>query len=101
MRRPILLKSIVPVLLICCSCFSQQLSKRMTNQDVIDMVSLGFSDGVIIEKLRTVNVTDFDTSLPGLRVLKAAKVSDAVIRIMINPALASTNTAGAAKTRYS
>jgi hypothetical protein len=71
----------------------------MTNQDVIDMVSLGFSDGVIIEKLRTVNVTDFDTSLPGLKVLKAAKVSDAVIRIMINPALASPNTPGAAKTR--
>jgi hypothetical protein len=45
---------------------------------VIDMVSLGSSDDVIIEKIHATQAKDFDTSLPVLRTLKAAKVSDAV-----------------------
>jgi TonB family protein len=57
----------------------------MANQDVIDMVSLGLSDDVIIEKIHAVDSTDFDTSIKGLRALKAGKVSDLVIRAMINP----------------
>jgi len=61
----------------------------MTNQDVIDMVSLGLPDDVIIEKIQTVAGTDFDTSVPGLGALKAGRVSDSVIRIMINPSLRS------------
>jgi hypothetical protein len=61
----------------------------MTNQDVIDMVSLGLPDDVIIEKIQTVAGTDFDTSVSGLRALKAGRVSDSVIRIMINPSLGS------------
>jgi hypothetical protein len=63
---------------------SQKLQSRMTNQDVIELVSLGFSDGVIIDKIRTSQGSDFDTSIPALKELKAAKVSDAVIRAMIN-----------------
>ena len=58
---------------------------KMTNQDVIDMVSLGLSDDVVIDKIHAVTQSNFDTTVPGLRALKAAKVSDAVIRIMINP----------------
>src|ERR1700675_4203044 len=77
--------------LVCCTCIGQQLSKRMTNQDVIDMVSLGLPDDVIIEKIRGVGGTDFDTSVPGLRVLKAGRVSDSVIRVMINPSLGSNS----------
>jgi hypothetical protein len=61
----------------------------MTNQDVIDMVSLGLPDDVIIEKIHAVGGTDFDTSVPGLRLLKAGKVSDSVIRVMINPSVGS------------
>jgi hypothetical protein len=61
----------------------------MTNQDVIDMVSLGLPDDVIIEKIRSV-ATDFDTSVAGLRSLKAGRVSDSVIRIMINPSLGNS-----------
>jgi hypothetical protein len=61
----------------------------MTNQDVIDMVSLGLPDDVIIEKIRAVGGTDFDTSVPGLRVLKAGGVSGSVILVMINPSLGS------------
>lgn len=62
----------------------------MTNQDVIDMVSLGLPDDVIIEKIRAVTATDFDTSVPGLRALKAGRVSDTVIRVMINPSSGSS-----------
>ncbi|HXZ26998.1 MAG TPA: hypothetical protein VEG08_03255 [Terriglobales bacterium] len=64
---------------------AQDLSKRLTNQDVIEMVNLGLSDDVIIEKIRTADGIKFDTSVDGLKALKAAKVSDAVIKAMINP----------------
>ena len=64
---------------------AQDLSKRLTNQDVIDMVGLGLSDDVIIEKIRTADEVKFDTSVEALKALKAAKVSDAVIKQMINP----------------
>lgn len=49
------------------------------------MVSLGLSDDVVIDKIHAAEATDFDTSVSGLTALKAAKVSDAVIRAMINP----------------
>ncbi len=88
MCRSILAKAVLVCFLLSGSCLSQQLSKRMTNQDVIDMVSLGLSDEVIMEKLRSSNGSDFDTSVPALRALKAANVSDVVIRVMINPTLA-------------
>jgi len=64
---------------------AQQFSKRITNQDVVDMVSFGLSDDVIIDKIHATTRADFDTSITGLRALKAARVSDAVIRVMINP----------------
>jgi hypothetical protein len=69
---------------------AQELSKRLTNQDVMTMASLGISDDVIIAKIRSVSGSDglgFDTSVDGLKSLKDAKVSDAVIKAMINPAL--------------
>src|SRR3989442_12614973 len=66
-------------------CLGQQLSKKMSNQDVIEMVSLGLSDDVVVDKIHGATATDFDTSIGSLKALKAAKVSDAVIRAMINP----------------
>ena len=69
--------------------FSQEMSKRLTNQDIIDMVSLGLSDDIIVAKIRSVsgqNHLGFDTSVNGLKALKAGKVSDEVIKVMINPA---------------
>ena len=68
---------------------SQDMARRFTNQDVIEMVRLGLSDDVIIAKIRSVGSQDalkFDTSVDGLKALKAAKVSDEVIKVMINPA---------------
>ncbi|MGA2417144.1 MAG: PDZ domain-containing protein [Candidatus Sulfotelmatobacter sp.] len=73
------------MLLFALACSAQQLSKRLTNQDVIDMATVGLSDEVIIDKIHSTEGTDFDTSVGALKSLKAAKVSDAVIRAMINP----------------
>jgi hypothetical protein len=66
-------------------CLGQQLARKMSNQDVIDMVSLGLSSDVVIDKIHGSPETDFDTSIDGLKALKAAKVSDEIIRAMINP----------------
>jgi hypothetical protein len=57
----------------------------MTNADVIAMTSLGLSDEVIIEKITSGKTNNFDTSVEGLTILKGSKVSDPVIRLMINP----------------
>src|SRR3984885_10380981 len=76
-------------LLLVSATWSQPLGKRITNKDVIDMASLGLSDDVIISKIRSASAggtLQFDTSVDGLKELKAAKVSDEVIKAMINPA---------------
>src|SRR3984885_14099711 len=86
-RRATLLAALF--LLLATTGWSQQLSKRITNKDVIDMTSLGLSDDVIIAKIRSANAggtLQFDTSVDGLKELKVAKVSDEVIKVMINPA---------------
>src|SRR5277367_26962 len=67
---------------------AQEVAKRFTNQDVIDMTGLGLSDELIIAKIRSessANAVKFDTSIDGLKALKAAKVSDEVIKVMLNP----------------
>jgi S1-C subfamily serine protease len=64
---------------------SQVQQKPLSNDDVIGMVSVGLSDEVIIEKIHSAPSTNFDTSLDGLKSLKQAKVSDAVLKTMINP----------------
>ncbi|WP_353063881.1 hypothetical protein RBB77_21885 [Tunturibacter psychrotolerans] len=86
-RRTFLLATLF--LLILPATWSQQLGKRITNKDVIDMVGLGLSDDIIIAKIRSAaagGTLQFDTSVDGLKELKAAKVSDEVIKVMINPA---------------
>jgi hypothetical protein len=40
-------------------CMGQQLTKKMSNQDVIDMVSMGLSDDVIVDKIHGTPGTDF------------------------------------------
>src|SRR6266550_2368387 len=84
---------------LACLCFallsitaanSQVQPRPLSNKDVIEMVSIGLSDEVIIEKIRSVKLTNFDTNVEGLRVLKAARVSDAVLKAMINPRDSST-----------
>ena len=77
------------LLLVCYLASAQQMSHRMTNQDVIDMVALGLSDEVIMTKIHSAAKPEdlaFDTSTAGLKALKAGNVSDAVLKVMINPA---------------
>ena len=69
---------------------SASLRKRLTNQDVIEMTKLGLSDDVIIAKIRQAyeagtDAVSFDTSVDGLKALKAANVSESIIKVMINP----------------
>lgn len=65
--------------------------RRLTNQDIMTMAQLGLSDDVIIAKIRSASsqgpeALALDTSIDGLKALKEANVSDAVIKVMINPA---------------
>lgn len=79
--------------LFCVATVAQESSKRLTNQDIISMTSLGLSDDIIVAKIRSVSGSDglnFDTSVDGLKSLKEAKVSDSVVKAMINPALPPT-----------
>jgi hypothetical protein len=80
---------ILGVVLVSCVTWTQQMSHRLTNQDVIDMVALGLSDDVIIAKIHAATKPEdlaFDTSTEGLKALKAGKVSDPVLKVMISPA---------------
>jgi hypothetical protein len=89
MKRSTSLLAALFLLLASTTAWSQQLNKRITNQDVIDMAGLGLSDDVIIAKIRGASAggtLQFDTSVDGLKALKAGKVSDEVIKAMINPA---------------
>jgi hypothetical protein len=64
--------------------------RRLTNQDVVAMVSSGISEDVILAKIRAMSAsgsmaTSFDTSVDGLKALKSANVPDSVIKAMIDP----------------
>ena len=66
-------------------CLCQRLEVRLNNQDIIEMTAIGFSNDLIVDKIRAADSTDFDTSVPALKILKGSKVSETVIRAMINP----------------
>lgn len=56
----------------------------LTNASIIELTQLGLSEVVIVEKVRQ-SESNFDTSVTGLKQLKAARVSDTVIAVMMNP----------------
>jgi hypothetical protein len=88
MKRCIALLAVLS-LLFASTAFGQHLGQRITNKDVIDMVGLGLTDDIIIAKIRSAaagGTLQFDTSVDGLKQLKGAKVSDEVIKVMLNPA---------------
>ncbi|HWC18201.1 MAG TPA: hypothetical protein VG498_14365 [Terriglobales bacterium] len=73
------------------------IKRRLTNQDIIAMVSSGISEDVILTKIRATSAagssaTNFDTSVEGLKTLKGANVPDAVIKAMIDPTPTTTPT---------
>jgi hypothetical protein len=87
MRRLTYLATVLSLLLVSTT-WSQDLAKRITNKDVIDMTALGLSDDIIIAKIHSASAggtLQFDTSLTGLKELKVANVTDPVIKVMINP----------------
>ncbi len=97
-KAPVTAVGLLAALLFSCypcnrSAMAQESAKRLTNQDIISMTSLGLSDDVIIAKIRSISGSDglnFDTSVDALKSLKEAKVSDAVVKAMINPTLPPT-----------
>jgi hypothetical protein len=76
----------------------EQKKAGLTNKDVLDMVAIGLGDNVVIEKIRSASETAFDTDIESLKALKAAHVSDEVIRVMINPKAAAASLAPAVNT---
>lgn len=62
--------------------FAQE-SEILDNKSIIEMVSLGLSDDVVISKIQATEC-DFDTSINALKELKNSGISDTVISVMIN-----------------
>jgi hypothetical protein len=54
----------------------------LNNAAILEMHEMNLGDAVILEKIKT-SKCQFDTSLAGLKQLKGAKVSDAVIQAMV------------------
>jgi len=63
------------------------LAKRLTMDDVIKLSKAGFSDDVIIQKVKK-NGQAFDLSPDEMVQLKSAGVSDKVVQVMLDPAQA-------------
>jgi hypothetical protein len=71
---------------------------KMTNDDVIQLVTGGLSDDVIGTSIRRASATAFDLTPTGLIALKKARVSDTLILFMQNwspPASAQTSSSAA------
>lgn len=77
-------------------CAGQQAPNTLTNMEIIEMVSLGLSNDLIVDKIHATDATDFDTSVEGLKSLKAANVPDTVIRAMVVPYPAASGNASSA-----
>jgi hypothetical protein len=67
----------------------QQNEAPLTNKDVLQMISIGLSEGVIVDKIHAARATNFDISVDALKSLKDAKVPDAVMQAMIQASSAA------------
>jgi hypothetical protein len=68
--------------------------RPMTNRDVIDLVTEGFSSDVIIAKIASSSSCEFDTTVEALKSLKRANVPQVVILAVVKahaPAVGSTS----------
>jgi len=63
-------------------CAAEQTPETLNNASIIEMQGLNLGDGVILDKIKSAK-SDFDVTVAGLKQLKEAKVSDAVIQAMI------------------
>jgi hypothetical protein len=80
------------LLLAAASALAQQTTQNeapLTNKDVLQMISMGLSEGVIVDKIHATKATNFDISMDALKSLKDAKVPDAVVHAMIQASSAA------------
>lgn len=75
--------SILIIFTILCSVKGIAQTEILTNQSIIDMVDSGFSEGIILAKIRNTRC-DFNTDVTSLKILKEKNVSDHIIVAMIN-----------------
>jgi hypothetical protein len=59
--------------------------KAMTNADVVKMVQGGLGDDLIVTAIRKTSRTAFDLTADGLLQLKGSGVSNAILRVMLDP----------------
>jgi hypothetical protein len=83
------------ILLVCLTValVSSAAGETLTDASIIELQGLNLGDAVIIEKIQT-SQCNFDTSIEGLKTLKAANVSGAVIQTMLAKNSASGTAAG-------
>lgn len=75
-----LLLTLALLLTFSLSMFAQD---KLTNSSIIEMKSIGFSDDVIISKIKS-SEAKFDTSISALKELKEKGISDAIIMTIMN-----------------
>jgi hypothetical protein len=63
---------------------AQMKQQPLTNENVVTLAKAGFDELFILQLIRS-SRTNFDTSVPGLVVLKQAGVSEDLIRFMAMP----------------
>jgi hypothetical protein len=56
----------------------------LTNDDIVQMASLGLPDNLVIAKIKAAKTVNFDTSPTGLKALSDARVHDLVVEAMIS-----------------
>ena len=61
----------------------------LSNDDVIKLVKAGIAEQLIISSIRQAKMASFDTTADGIIRLKASRVSDLVIAVMLDPTAAS------------
>lgn len=58
-------------------------NEKLTNQSILDMIEMGFSEDVILTKIKTSEV-NFNTDIDALKTLKTKGVSDEIIKAIMN-----------------
>ena len=83
------MRKITIILLLLCSLVANA-QNELTNKSILDMIALGFSDDIIVAKIKT-STGNFDTSIEALKELKEKGVSDTIMVAIMNGKTQSTN----------
>lgn len=73
---------VLGLILVNTVCIFAQQKEKLTNETILEMVSLGFADEVIIQKIQA-SECSFQTGLSDLKVLKEKNISGPVMAAMI------------------